>query len=67
MALSSAGVKIDAVCGFYCQECGHKFKTLKAAEKAAFGDSGCPKCGSSDIDLGRPVGCVGRMLRRVAT
>jgi len=37
--------------GFGCIECGHKFRTVKAAEKAAFGDSGCPKCGSSDIDL----------------
>jgi predicted nucleic acid-binding Zn-ribbon protein len=39
--------------GFSCQECGHKFKTIKAAEKASFGDSGCPKCGGSDIDLHR--------------
>ncbi len=37
--------------GFVCLECGRKFKTVKAAEKAAFGDSGCPQCGSSDIDL----------------
>ena len=37
--------------GFACMECGHKFKTVKAAEKAAFGDDGCPKCGGSDIDL----------------
>jgi hypothetical protein len=39
--------------GFACQECGHKFKTVKAAEKASFGDAGCPKCGGSDIDLER--------------
>ena len=32
-------------------ECGHKFRTLKAAERAAFGDAGCPKCGGADIDL----------------
>lgn len=38
--------------GFACQECGHKFKTLKGAEKASFGVKGCPKCGGSDIDLG---------------
>lgn len=38
---------------FYCQECGHAFKTLKAAERAAF-DSGCPKCGGSDIDTEPP-------------
>ena len=37
--------------GFACMECGHKFKTIKAAEKASFGDAGCPKCGGSDIDL----------------
>ena len=36
---------------FVCLECGYKFKTLKAAERAAFGDSGCPKCGGSDIDM----------------
>lgn len=33
-----------------CQECGHIFRTTKAAERAAFGDNGCPKCGGSDID-----------------
>ena len=32
-----------------CQECGHRM-TLAQAEKAAFGDRGCPSCGSSDID-----------------
>jgi Zn finger protein HypA/HybF involved in hydrogenase expression len=37
--------------GFVCLECGHRFKTVEAAERAAFGDHGCPKCGSSDIDL----------------
>jgi predicted nucleic acid-binding Zn-ribbon protein len=41
-------------CGFYCQECGHAFRTVKAAERASFGDSGCPKCGGSDIDFGDP-------------
>jgi hypothetical protein len=39
--------------GFACMECGHKFKTIKAAERASFGDKGCPKCGGSDIDLAR--------------
>ena len=39
--------------GFACMECGHKFKTVKAAEKASFGADGCPKCGSSDIDLAK--------------
>lgn len=37
--------------GFACMECGHKFRTVKAAEKASFGPEGCPKCGGSDIDL----------------
>lgn len=37
--------------GFACQECGHKFRTVKAAEKASFGPDGCPKCGGSDIDI----------------
>ncbi len=36
---------------FKCNECGKKFKTVKAAERAAFGDNGCPKCGGSDIDI----------------
>jgi DNA-directed RNA polymerase subunit RPC12/RpoP len=49
MANDSAA-KLDS--GFKCMECGHKFRTVKAAEKAAFGEHGCPKCGSSDIDLG---------------
>jgi Zn finger protein HypA/HybF involved in hydrogenase expression len=39
---------------FSCMECGHKFKTVKAAERAAFGSHGCPKCGSSDVDLSTP-------------
>lgn len=36
--------------GFKCLECGHKFRTVRAAERAAFVD-GCPKCGGSDVDL----------------
>lgn len=39
----------------YCQECGHHFRTIGAAEKAAFGANGCPKCGGSDIDEGKPT------------
>lgn len=34
-----------------CMECGRKFRTAKAAQRAAFGDRGCPGCGGSDIDL----------------
>lgn len=37
--------------GFACMECGHKFKTIKAAERASFSVKGCPGCGGSDIDL----------------
>lgn len=36
---------------FTCQECGKKFYTTAAAERASFGDHGCPKCGGSDIDI----------------
>jgi predicted nucleic acid-binding Zn-ribbon protein len=32
-----------------CQECGRKFRTVKAAENAAM--DGCPKCGGVDIDI----------------
>jgi predicted nucleic acid-binding Zn-ribbon protein len=32
-----------------CLECGHKFRTVKAAERAA--NNGCPGCGGVDIDL----------------
>jgi hypothetical protein len=34
---------------FKCQECGSKFRTARAAERAA--NRGCPKCGGVDIDL----------------
>jgi predicted nucleic acid-binding Zn-ribbon protein len=34
---------------FQCQECGKKFKTTAAAERAS--NNGCPKCGGCDIDL----------------
>ena len=36
---------------FECRECGKKFKTTKAAEKAMW--NGCPKCNGSDIDIAR--------------
>lgn len=36
---------------FVCMECEFRFRTVEAAERAAFGDKGCPRCGSSDIDL----------------
>jgi hypothetical protein len=34
---------------FACLECGRKFRTVGAAERAAF--DGCPGCGGVDIDL----------------
>ena len=34
---------------FQCMECGRKFRTVKAAERACM--NGCPKCGGVDIDL----------------
>lgn len=34
---------------YKCQECGRKFKTTKAAERAS--NNGCPGCGGVDIDL----------------
>jgi Zn finger protein HypA/HybF involved in hydrogenase expression len=48
-------LKKESKSGFHCQECGHGFATVKAAEKASYSDDGCPKCGGSDIDLGRPA------------
>ena len=35
---------------FVCLECGHKFYSVHAAEKAVFGD-GCPSCSGSDIEV----------------
>jgi predicted nucleic acid-binding Zn-ribbon protein len=34
---------------FACMECGRKFKTVKAAERAS--NDGCPGCGGVDIDI----------------
>lgn len=34
---------------FACLECGRKFRSGRAAERAA--DRGCPGCGGVDIDL----------------
>ena len=40
---------------YMCQECGRKFRTVRAAERAAFGSRGCPGCGGSVIDLAPPT------------
>jgi hypothetical protein len=47
---------------FECQECGKKYYTEKAAERAMFGNSGCPGCGGSDIDtyVGKKGKGIGR-------
>lgn len=34
---------------FICNECGKKYKTVRAAEKASY--NGCSKCGGVDIDI----------------
>jgi predicted nucleic acid-binding Zn-ribbon protein len=34
---------------FRCMECGRRFRTVRAAERAA--NEGCPKCGGVDIDI----------------
>jgi predicted nucleic acid-binding Zn-ribbon protein len=50
---------------FSCMECGHQFKSVKAAQRAAFSDRGCPKCGGSDIDLSpvrKPVAFIDEFM-----
>lgn len=43
-------VKAKSAKQWQCQECG-KLMTLKAAQRAM--ESGCSKCGGSDVDLAR--------------
>jgi hypothetical protein len=55
---------------FECQECGKKFYTVKAAERASFSERGCPGCGGSDIDIyvgkkGRSIGRFGGSIIRI--
>jgi len=33
-----------------CNECGKRFYTEKAAERAMLGPKGCGKCGGADIE-----------------
>jgi len=47
-AMKKKGVSINDS-GFVCLECGRKFKSVKAAQKAA--SVGCPDCGGVDIDV----------------
>jgi hypothetical protein len=48
-------------------ECGKKFYTVGAAERASFGSSGCPGCGGSDIEpyygIGKTVGKFGKEIK----
>lgn len=41
--------------GWYCQDCGHRFKTVAAAQRAMDSDRGCPKCGAADVDFSGPL------------
>ena len=41
--------KAKKTSGFACMECGKRFRTIAAAEKAS--SEGCPKCGGCDVDL----------------
>jgi hypothetical protein len=43
---------------YACLECGRKFRTTTAAERAA--NHGCPKCGGVDIDLDTGTGTGSR-------
>ena len=45
---------------FRCMECGRRFKTTRAAERAA--NNGCPGCGGVDIDLDAGDPPAGREL-----
>lgn len=49
--MTPLGIKPDKKPLFACQECGKKFYSAASADRAAFGDNGCPKCGGSDIDV----------------
>ncbi len=40
---------------FQCLECGYRFPSTAAAERAGCGDDGCPGCGGTDIDEADPV------------
>jgi hypothetical protein len=51
--LPSLATEASAPKDWQCQECG-RLMTTKAAERAMFGDDGCPGCGGTDIDLASP-------------
>ena len=50
--IANRGKKTDWA--WRCQECGHKFRSLAAVQRASWND-GCPKCGGVDVDYSLPV------------
>lgn len=40
-----------SVARWRCLECGWRFASARSAQRAAFGDDGCPGCGGVDVDL----------------
>jgi len=54
-AASQENVGADEGYAWRCRECGHKFASAAAAEKAVSGDRGCPKCGGVDVDESLPI------------
>jgi hypothetical protein len=60
-------MKLKRIPIFQCNECGHKFYTVAAAERASFGSSGCPGCGGADIDIYIPGRFKPRTMRMRAT
>jgi len=57
---ATAAPSAKTTSGFACNECGHRFRTVAAAEKASFGPDGCPGCGGADIDLGAAAPAASR-------
>ena len=50
-ALAASGKNVfENLLTWACQECGKKFRSVAAAERAS--RNGCPKCGGCDIDIG---------------
>lgn len=50
MTKTEATMRTKQMKDWACQECGRRM-SQKAAERAMFGENGCPGCGGSDIDL----------------
>ncbi len=52
---------------YQCQDCGHKFRTIASAQRAAESDKGCPGCGGSDVDLGSKTPAYSILLTYVTS